>query len=91
MTDRHVSLLHAIGKRKEALRAAHIYGPSPQPTHFASADPADHRVFCPAADGQLAHAYTAISTAALLPLGQPTHSSQGKPLCHGMSWYNLTF
>ena len=27
--------------------AAHINGPSPQPTHLASADSADRRIFCP--------------------------------------------
>ena len=60
--------------------AAHIYGPSPQPTHLASANPADRRVFCPAADGQLPHAYTASSTAALLPLGQPAQPMEAQDL-----------
>ena len=41
-----------------ASRAAHIYGPSPQPTHLTSANPADQRVFCPAADGQLTYAHS---------------------------------
>ena len=59
---------------------AHIYGPSPQPTHLASADPADRRVFCPAADGQLTHLHTASSTAALLPLGQPAQPMEGQDL-----------
>jgi len=40
--------------------AAHVYGPSPQPTHMASAAPADSRVFCPDADGQLIHTHTVI-------------------------------
>ena len=50
--------------------AAHIHGPSPQPTHFASADPADRRIFCPAPDGPLTRTYTASSTAMLLALEQ---------------------
>ena len=49
--------------------AAHFHGPSPQPTHLASADPADRRIFCPGPDGHLTHTYTAFSTAALLALG----------------------
>ena len=60
--------------------AAHIYGPGPQPTHLASNDPADRRVFCPAADGQLAHAHTASITAALLPLGQPAQPMEAQDL-----------
>ena len=47
--------------------AAHVCGPSPQPTHMASAAPADSRVFCPDADGQLIHTYTVTATAALIP------------------------
>ena len=46
--------------------AAHVCGPSPQPTHMASAAPADSRVFCPDADGQLIHTYTVTATAALV-------------------------
>ena len=63
-----------------ALWAPTIYGPSTQPTHLASAHPADLRVFCPAADGQLTHAYTAYSTAALLPLGQPAQPMEAQDL-----------
>ena len=47
--------------------AAHVCGPSPQPTHMASAAPADNRVFCPDADGQLIHTHTVTATAALVP------------------------
>jgi len=47
--------------------AAHVCGPSPQPTHMASAAPADSRVFCPDADGQLIHTHTVTATAALVP------------------------
>ena len=50
--------------------AAHIHGPSPQPTHLASADPADRRIFCPGPDGHLTHTFTASSTAALLAVEQ---------------------
>ena len=46
--------------------AAHVCGPSPQPTLMASAAPADSRVFCPDADGQLIHTYTVTATAALV-------------------------
>jgi hypothetical protein len=60
--------------------AAHKYEPNPKPTHLASADPADRRVFCPAADRQLTHAYTAFSTAALLPLGQPAQPVEAQDL-----------
>ena len=59
---------------------AHIYGSSPQPTHLGSADPADRRVLCPAANGQLTHLYTASSTAALLPLGQPAQPVEAQDL-----------
>ena len=37
----------------------------PQPTHLASADPADRRIFCPALDGHLTHTYTASSRSCL--------------------------
>ena len=57
--------------------AAHIHGPSPQPTHLASADPADRRIFCPGPDGHLTHTYTASSTAALLALEQPPSAYAG--------------
>ena len=60
--------------------AAHIYGPSPQPTHLASADPAEWRIFCPALDGHLTHTYTASSTAALLPLEQPAQPTLAQDL-----------
>ena len=51
--------------------AAHIHGPSPQPTHLALADPADRRIFCLEPDGHLMHTSTASSTAALQPSEQP--------------------
>ena len=55
--------------------AAHIYGPGPQPTHLASADPADRRIFCPAADGQLAHSIQHCDAAAAGTVG----SAHGGP------------
>ena len=60
--------------------AAHIHGPSPQPTQLASADPADRRIFCPAPDGHLTHTYMASSTAALLALEQPPQPVLGQDL-----------
>ena len=60
--------------------AAHIHGPSPQPTHLASADPADRRIFCPGLDGHLTHTYTASSTAALLAVEQLPQPMLGQDL-----------
>ena len=60
--------------------AAHIHGPSPQPTHLASADPADRRIFCPGPDGHLTHTYTASSTAALLAVEQLPQPMLGQDL-----------
>ena len=60
--------------------AAHIHGPSPQPTHLASADPADRRIFCPGPDGHLTHTYTASSTAALLAVEQLPQPIMGQDL-----------
>ena len=60
--------------------AAHIHGPSPQPTHLASADPADRRIFCPGPDGHLTHTYTASSTAALLAVEQLPQPMLGRDL-----------
>ena len=55
-------------------------GPSPQPTHLASADPADRRIFCPGPDGHLTHTYTASSTAALLAVEQLPQPMLGQDL-----------
>jgi len=46
---------------------AHVCGPSPRPTHMVSAAPANRRVFCPDADGQLIHTHTVTATAAQIP------------------------
>ena len=64
--------------------AAHIHGPSPQPTHLASADPADRRIFCPGPDGHLTHTYTASSTAALLAVEQLPQPTLGQDLPAGL-------
>ena len=64
--------------------AAHIHGPSPQPTHLASADPADRRIFCPGPDGHLTHTYTASSTAALLAVEQLPQPMLGQDLPAGL-------
>ena len=50
--------------------AAHIYKPSPQPTHLASVDPADRRTFCPSSETPPGHG---------VPATQPP--SSGPPPC----------
>ena len=67
--------------------AAHICGPSPQPTPMASAAPGDSRVFCQDAEGQLIHTYTVTPTAALLPAPpQPEAPADLRPVLV-MDWY----
>ena len=60
--------------------AAHKNGTRPQPTHLASADPAERRIFCPAPDGHLTHTHTASSTATLPALEQPLQPMLGQDL-----------
>ena len=57
--------------------AAHLCGPSPQPTHLASADPGDSRIFSPDAEGQLVHSYTVTVTAALIRFSSWTGTPPG--------------
>ena len=59
--------------------AAHVSGPAPLHTHYASPDPADSKVFNPAAHGDLQHTFTASSTAELLPAAQPQQIGQHTP------------